>query len=119
MGAANLADMIKFAPKDKLKVAGELFDNPNFINMIEEIVENGSVSQNTINKLNKTPAYIRWAKTMGIDDRRNWLQGALLTQAETPIPQPAEENQSSDSLDSIVEGISPSAKDKILQFMNQ
>jgi hypothetical protein len=119
VGAANLTDMIKFAPKDKLKVAGELFDNPNFINMIEEIVETGSVSQNTINKLNKTPAYIRWAKTMGIDDRRNWLQGALLTQAEAPIPQPVEEDQSSDSLDSIVESISPSAKDKILQFMNQ
>ena len=129
VAANTLTDFIKFAKKDKLKIIGELFENPNFLTLIDEFTQTGNISKNTINKINNTPAFKRWAKTMGIDDGRNWLQGAIVTTAETPPPE-TEANQALDeiieeqsSLDQspsalgILDSISGQTADKIRQYV--
>ena len=88
---------IKFTPKDRLKLLGDLFNNIKFRKMVDEVAQTGSVSDETLSSVAKLPLYKRWAKTMGIDDSRNWLQGAIVTTAETP---PTDANE---ALDNIVE----------------
>ena len=122
---------LKVTPKDRLKLAGDLFNNIKFRQMVDEVAQTGSASKNTINKLNNVPVFKRWAKTMGIDDRRNWLQGAIVTTAESPPPpSESEANQALDeiigeqsSLDQspsalgILDTISGSTADKIRQYV--
>jgi hypothetical protein len=88
---------IKFTPKDRLKLLGDLFNNIKFRKMVDEVAQTGSASDETLSSVAKLPLYKRWAKTMGIDDSRNWLQGAIVTTAETP---PTDANE---ALDNIVE----------------
>jgi len=120
---------IKFTPKDRLKLLGDLFNNMKFRQMVEEVAQTGSVSDETLSSVAKLPLYKRWAKTMGIDDGRNWLQGAIVTTAETPPPQ-TEANQALDeiieeqsSLDQspsalgILDSISGQTADKIRQYV--
>ena len=76
---------------------GDLFNNIKFRQMVDEVAQTGSVSDETLSSVAKLPLYKRWAKTMGIDDSRNWLQGAIVTTAETP---PTDANE---ALDNIVE----------------
>ena len=88
---------LKVTPKDRLKLAGDLFNNIKFRQMVDEVAQTGSASNETLSSVAKLPLYKRWAKTMGIDDSRNWLQGAIVTTAETP---PTDANE---ALDNIVE----------------
>ena len=89
---------LKFNSKDRLKIAGDLFGNVKFRQMIDEVAQTGSVSEETLSSVSKLPLYKRWAKSMGIDDGRNWLQGAVVTTVESPPPPEANE-----ALDTIVE----------------
>ena len=86
---------IKFTPKDRLKLLGDLFNNIKFRKMVDEVAQTGSVSDETLSSVAKLPLYKRWAKTMGIDDSRNWLQGAIVTTAETP---PTDANAAVDNI---------------------
>ena len=117
---------LKFNSKDRLGLAGELFNNVNFRKMIDEVAQTGSVSEETLSSVAKLPIYKRWAKSMGIDDGRNWLQGAVVTTAESP-PSEADEaldtiveeqsslDQSSAAQD-IIKSVTPSTIDKIRQY---
>jgi len=95
--AATIFASLKFNSKDRLGLAGELFNNIKFKQMIDEVAQTGSVSDETLSSVSKLPIYKRWAKSMGIDDGRNWLQGAIVTTAETP---PTDANE---ALDNIIE----------------
>ena len=117
---------LKFNSKDRLGLAGELFNNVNFRKMIDEVAQTGSVSEETLSSVAKLPIYKRWAKSMGIDDGRNWLQSAVVTTAESP-PSEADEaldtiveeqsslDQSSAAQD-IIKSVTPSTIDKIRQY---
>ena len=125
--AATIFASLKFNSKDRLGLAGELFNNVKFKQMIDEVAQTGSVSDETLSSVAKLPLYKRWAKSMGIDDGRNWLQGAVVTTAESP---PTEANEALDniiedqsSLDQssaaqdIISKISPATIDKIRQYV--
>ena len=124
--AATIFASLKFNSKDRLGLAGELFNNVNFRKMIDEVAQTGSVSEETLSSVAKLPIYKRWAKSMGIDDGRNWLQGAVVTTAESP-PSKADEaldtiveeqsslDQSSAAQD-IIKSVTPSTIDKIRQY---
>lgn len=117
---------IKFTPKNRLKLLGDLFNDTKFRQMIREVAETGNVSEETLSSVAKLPLYKRWAKSMGIDDSRNWLQGAVVTTAESP-PSEADEaldtiveeqsslDQSSAAQD-IIKSVTPSTIDKIRQY---
>ena len=119
---------IKFTPKDRLKLLGDLFNNIKFRQMIEEVAQTGSASDETLSSVVKLPLYKRWAKTMGIDDGRNWLQGAIVTTAESPpeteanqaLDEIIEEQSSLDQSPSalgILDSISGQTADKIRQYV--
>jgi hypothetical protein len=124
--AATIFSSLKFNSKDRLKIAGDLFGNVKFRQMIDEVAQTGSVSEETLSSVAKLPIYKRWAKSMGIDDGRNWLQGAVVTTAESP-PSEADEaldtiveeqsslDQSSAAQD-IIKSVTPSTIDKIRQY---
>jgi hypothetical protein len=125
--AATIFSSLKFNSKDRLKIAGDLFGNVKFRQMIDEVAQTGNVSEETLSSVAKLPLYKRWAKSMGIDDGRNWLQGAVVTTAESP---PTEANEALDtiveeqsSLDQssaaqdIISKISPATVDKIRQYV--
>ena len=124
--AATIFASLKFNSKDRLGLAGELFNNIKFKQMIDEVAQTGSVSDETLSSVSKLPIYKRWAKSMGIDDGRNWLQGAVVTTAETPPPDANEaldniiEEQSSldqsSAAQDIINTISAPTIDKIRQF---
>ena len=124
--AATIFASLKFNSKDRLGLAGELFNNVKFKQMIDEVAQTGNVSEETLSSVAKLPIYKRWAKSMGIDDGRNWLQGAVVTTAESP-PSEADEaldtiveeqsslDQSSAAQD-IIKSVTPSTIDKIRQY---
>ena len=91
--------------------------------MIDNISETGTASVKTINDLANSPVYRRWAKTMGIEDPRNWLNTAIVGTADTDaipvepegIPTEPEELTQSSALQSIIEQTDPETRDRILQ----
>ena len=117
---------IKFTPKNRLKLLGDLFNDTKFRQMIREVAETGNVSEETLSSVAKLPLYKRWAKSMGIDDSRNWLQGAVVTTAESPRSEADEaldtivEEQSSldqsSAAQDIIKSVTPSTIDKIRQY---
>jgi len=123
---ATIFSSLKFNSKDRLKIAGDLFGNVKFRQMIDEVAQTGSVSEETLSSVSKLPLYKRWAKSMGIDDGRNWLQGAVVTTVDSPPPEANEaldtivEEQSSldqsSSAQDIIKSVTPSTIDKIRQY---
>jgi hypothetical protein len=108
---------------DRLKAIGDLFQGEKFKNLIDNVVETGAMSSKAINELANSPAYKRWAKTMGIEDPRNWLNTVIVGTADTDaipvepegIPTETEELTQSSALQSIIERTDSETRDRILQ----
>ena len=120
---AAIFQAIKISPKERLKMAGDLFNDTRFRTLIDNISETGTASVKTINDLASSPVYRRWAKTMGIEDPRNWLNTAIVGTADTDaipvepegIPTEPEELTQSSALQSIIERTDSETRDRILQ----
>ena len=123
---AAIFQAIKISPKERLKMAGDLFNDTRFRTLIDNISETGTASVKTINDLANSPVYKRWAKTIGIEDPRNWLNitiERLALTADTDaipveqegIPTEPEELTQSSALQSIIEQADPETRDRILQ----
>jgi hypothetical protein len=120
---ATAFSAIRVAPKNRLKMAGDLFNDIRFKDLINQVIETGTASSKTMNDLANSPAYRRWAKTMGIEDPRNWLNTAIVGTADTDaipvepegIPTEPEELTQSSALQSIIERTDSETRDRILQ----
>ena len=117
--AGALTGLLKFGNKSQIESVGKLLRSQAFNDMVS------NVNSQTVAKVTRSPAYKRWAKTMGIGDSRNWIQSALLGSTvnleqneiiteEEPIAQSNE----SVSLESIIGGLNPSSSNKILAASN-
>jgi len=117
--AGALTGLLKFGNKSQIESVGKLLRSQAFNDMVS------NVNSQTIANVTRSPAYKRWAKTMGIGDSRNWIQSALLASTvnleqneiiteEEPIAQ----NNESVSLESIIGGLNPSVSKKILAASN-
>ena len=124
-GAMAALGATELLPKgvDRLKAIGDLFQGEKFKNLIDNVVETGAMSSKAVNDLANSPAYRRWAKTMGIEDPRNWLNTTIVGTADTDaipvepegIPTEPEELTQSSALQSIIERTDPETRDRILQ----
>ena len=124
-GAMAALGATELLPKgvDRLKAIGDLFQGEKFKNLIDNVVETGAMSSKAINELANSPSYKRWAKTMGIEDPRNWLNTTIVGTADTDaipvepegIPTEPEELTQSSALQSIIEQTDPETRDRILQ----
>jgi hypothetical protein len=124
-GAMAALGATELLPKgvDRLKAIGDLFQGEKFKNLIDNVVETGTASSKTMNDLANSPAYRRWAKTMGIEDPRNWLNTVIVGTADTDaipvepeeIPTETEELTQSSALQSIIERTDSETRDRILQ----
>jgi len=120
---ATAFSAIRVAPKNRLKMAGDLFNDTRFKDLINQVIETGTASSKTINDLANSPVYKRWAKTMGIEDPRNWLNTTIVGTADTDampvepegIPTEPEELTQSSALQSIIEQTDTETRDRILQ----
>ena len=121
MGGAALSDLLSPKGKDRIADAGKLFSSKQFKNAIDEAARTGQVAPETAAKLERSPAYKRWAKSVGIGDSRNWLMGALAvtgTDEGSVGPMPVEEvveTDASDSpaLQSLIQNIGPNVSSKV------
>ena len=124
-GAMAALGATELLPKgvDRLKAIGDLFQGEKFKNLIDNVVETGAMSSKAINELANSPSYKRWAKTMGIEDPRNWLNTVIVGTADTDaipvepegIPTEPEELTQSSALQSIIEQTDTETRDRILQ----
>ena len=117
--AGALTGLLKFGNKSQIESVGKLLRSQAFNDMVS------NVNSQTVANVTRSPAYKRWAKAMGIEDSRNWIQSALLASTvnlerneiiteEEPIAQ----NNESVSLESIIGGLNLSASKKILAASN-
>ena len=117
--AGALTGLLKFGNKSQIESVGKLLRSQAFNDMVS------NVNSQTVANVTRSPAYKRWAKAMGIEDSRNWIQSALLASTvnlerneiiteEEPIAQ----NNESVSLESIIGGLNPSVSKKILAASN-
>tara|TARA_R100001369_G_scaffold69281_1_gene96901 strand:- start:40 stop:2340 length:2301 start_codon:yes stop_codon:yes gene_type:complete len=118
-----LSGYLKMGNKvDRIKAAGELFASDLF----KKLAVNPTEANAFI--VAKSPAYKRWAKSVGITDPNLWIQGAIVSSIsdggvepqEMPEPVATENNDdetaiNSGALDTIVSTLKQPAIDKILK----
>ena len=118
-----LSGYLKMGNKvDRIKAAGELFASDLF----KKLAVNPTEANASI--VAKSPAYKRWAKSVGITDPNLWIQGAIVSSIsdggvepqEMPEPVATENNDdetaiNSGALDTIVSTLKQPAIDKILK----
>ena len=121
MGGAAISDLLSPKGKDRVAEAGKLFSSKQFKDVIDEAATTGRVTPEAAAKLERSPAYKRWAKSAGIGDPRNWLMGALAVTATdegSVAPMPVEEvleTETTDSpaLQSLIEGMDPNVSTRV------
>jgi hypothetical protein len=121
MGGAAISDLLSPKGKDRVAEAGKLFSSKQFKAVIDEAATTGRVTPEAAAKLERSPAYKRWAKSAGIGDPRNWLMGALAVTATdegSVAPMPVEEvleTETTDSpaLQSLIEGMDPNVSTRV------
>ena len=118
-----LSGYLKMGNKvDRIKAAGELFASDLF----KKLAVNPTEANASI--VAKSPAYKRWAKSVGITDPNLWIQGAIVSSIsdggvepqEMPEPVATENNDdetaiNSGALDTIVSTLKQPAINKILK----
>jgi len=71
-------DMLARARPDRLQRASALFRSDDFKTLMDEVATQPEVSARTVNRVANSRQYRDWAAMAGIEDPRNWLQGAIL-----------------------------------------
>ena len=126
MGGAAISDLLSPKGKDRVADAGKLFSSKQFKDVVDEAAKTGQVAPETAAKLERSPAYKRWAKSVGIGDPRNWLMGALAvtgTDEGSVEPMPVEEvveTETTDSpaLQSLIESMDPNVSTRVQEAAN-
>lgn len=72
-----LSGAISGAKADPMQRAGALFASEQFKKLATEAARRGTVSRGTTQAVTNSPAYRAWAKSSGIADPAQWLQGVI------------------------------------------
>jgi hypothetical protein len=73
-----IGDALARVQPDRLQRASQLFRSDDFKKLVEQVATREAVPAATVNRVANSRNFRRWADTMGIEDPRNWLQGAIL-----------------------------------------
>jgi hypothetical protein len=71
-------DMLARAQPDRMQRASQLFRSDDFKALVEQVATQETVPPAVVNRVANSRDFRRWAETVGIEDPRNWLQGAIL-----------------------------------------
>ena len=71
-------DALARVQPDRLQRASALFRSDDFKALVEQAATQEAVPAATVNRVANSREFRRWADVMGIEDPRNWLQGAIL-----------------------------------------
>ena len=71
-------DMLARAQPDRMQAASRLFRSDDFKALVEQAASQPEVAPRVINRVANSRDFRRWAEVVGIEDPRNWLQGAIL-----------------------------------------
>ncbi len=71
-------DALARVQPDRLQRASQLFRSDDFKALVEQVATQETVPAATVNRVANSRDFRRWADVMGIEDPRNWLQGAIL-----------------------------------------
>ena len=71
-------DALARVQPDRLQRASALFRSDDFKALVEQVATQEAVPAATVNRVANSREFRRWADVMGIEDPRNWLQGAIL-----------------------------------------
>jgi len=128
--AADLITDMLITPKQKVKIAavGDLLNSAAFKSLVDaDFAANQVALQTALDKLEKSPAYKRWLKSVGMspDSGSEFLRGAAQNIAQTavvagadgqiapPMEQPVEEVNDSPALQSLIESMDPSVSTRV------
>jgi hypothetical protein len=73
-----LGDVLARVQPDRLQRASQLFRSDDFKALVKQVATQETVPAATVNRVANSREFRRWADVMGIEDPRNWLQGAIL-----------------------------------------
>lgn len=73
-----LGDVLARVQPDRLQRASQLFRSDDFKALVEQVATQETVPAATVNRVANSRDFRRWAEAVGIEDPRNWLQGAIL-----------------------------------------
>lgn len=73
-----LGDALARVQPDRLQRASQLFRSDDFKALVEQVATQETVPPAVVNRVANSRDFRRWAETVGIEDPRNWLQGAIL-----------------------------------------
>lgn len=73
-----IGDALARVQPDRLQRASQLFRSDDFKALVEQVATQETVPAATVNRVANSRDFRRWAETVGIEDPRNWLQGAIL-----------------------------------------
>jgi hypothetical protein len=71
-------DMLARTQPDRMQAASRLFRSDDFKTLVEQAASQPEVAPRVVNRVANSRDFRRWAETVGIEDPRNWLQGAIL-----------------------------------------
>jgi len=71
-------DALARVQPDRMQRASQLFRSDGFKALVEQAATQETVPAATVNRVVNSRDFRRWAQTVGIEDPRNWLQGAIL-----------------------------------------
>lgn len=71
-------DALARVQPDRMQRASQLFRSDDFKALVEQAATQETVPAATVNRVANSRDFRRWAETVGIEDPRNWLQGAIL-----------------------------------------
>lgn len=71
-------DALARVQPDRLQRASALFRSDDFKALVDQVATQETVPAATVNRVANSREFRRWADVMGIEDPRNWLQGAIL-----------------------------------------
>ena len=120
--AADMITDMLITPKQKVKIAavGDLLNSPAFKSLVDaDFAANQVALQTALDKLERSPAYKRWLKSveMGPGAGRALLETAVVAGADgqiaPPMEQPVEEVNDSPALQSLIESMDPNVSTRV------
>ncbi len=124
--AADMITDMLITPKQKVKIAavGDLLNSPAFKSLVDaDFAANQVALQTALDKLERSPAYKRWLKSveMGPGAGRALLETAVVAGADgqiaPPMEQPVEEVNDSPALQSLIESMDPNVSTRVQEVV--
>ncbi len=120
--AADMITDMLITPKQKVKIAavGDLLNSAAFKSLVDaDFAANQVALQTALDKLERSPAYKRWLKSveMGPGAGRAFLETAVVAGADgqiaPPMEEPVEEVNDSPALQSLIENMDPNVSTRV------